>query len=129
MGQGEFGPPVSMSLPLPGFAVCVLLYRQVGPTPGKSRVWEQKSALREMSLSDWPALVAGISTAAMLLWKCGVPHYGSYEGLLHGLLPFLIPSIPLFTKCFFKKSISIYDKNSPESGHRGNLTQHNKSHI
>ena len=30
-------------------------------------------------------------------------------------------------KAFDKNSISIYNKNSPESGHRGNLPQHNKA--
>ena len=29
----------------------------------------------------------------------------------------------------FDKTTPIYDKNSPESGHRGNLPQHNKGHI
>ena len=28
-----------------------------------------------------------------------------------------------------QNSTPIYDKNSPESGHRGNLLQHNKDHI
>ena len=28
-----------------------------------------------------------------------------------------------------QNSTPIYDKNSPESGHRGNIPQHNKSHI
>ena len=29
----------------------------------------------------------------------------------------------------FDKIQPIYDKNSPKSGHRGNLPQHNKGHI
>ena len=32
-------------------------------------------------------------------------------------------------KNFWQNSTHIYDKNSPECGHRGNLLQHNKSHI
>ena len=32
-------------------------------------------------------------------------------------------------KAFDRIHSSIYDKNSPESGHRGNLSQHNKAHI
>ena len=30
---------------------------------------------------------------------------------------------------FLQNSTSIYDKNSQESGHRGNLSLHNKGHI
>ena len=29
----------------------------------------------------------------------------------------------------FDKCNTIYDKNSPENGHRGKLPQHNKGHI
>ena len=29
----------------------------------------------------------------------------------------------------FDKIQPIYDENSPENGHRGNLPQHNKAHI
>ena len=29
----------------------------------------------------------------------------------------------------FDNSMPIYDKNPPESGHRGKLPQHNKGHI
>ena len=29
----------------------------------------------------------------------------------------------------WKKNTPTYDKNSPESGHRGNTLQHNKGHI
>ena len=32
-------------------------------------------------------------------------------------------------KNFWQNSTPFYDKNSPESGHRGNLPQHNKGHI
>ena len=32
-------------------------------------------------------------------------------------------------KAFRQNSTPIYDKNSPESGHRGNLPQHSKEHI
>ena len=32
-------------------------------------------------------------------------------------------------KAFDKNSTPIYDKNAPESRHRGNLPQHNKGHI
>ena len=32
-------------------------------------------------------------------------------------------------KAFDKNSTPIYDKNSPESGDRANLPQHNKGHI
>ena len=32
-------------------------------------------------------------------------------------------------RSFWKNSTPIYDKNSTESGHRGNLLQHNKGHI
>ena len=32
-------------------------------------------------------------------------------------------------KSFQQNSTPIYDKNSPESGHRGNLPQHNKGHT
>ena len=32
-------------------------------------------------------------------------------------------------KDFEKNSTPISDKNHPESGHRGNLPQHNKGHI
>ena len=32
-------------------------------------------------------------------------------------------------KSFWQNSTHISDKNSPESGHRGNLPQHNKGHI
>ena len=32
-------------------------------------------------------------------------------------------------KSFLQNSISIYNKDSPENGHQGNLLQHNKYHI
>ena len=32
-------------------------------------------------------------------------------------------------KAFDKIQHPVYDKNSPENGHRGNLPQHNKGHI
>ena len=32
-------------------------------------------------------------------------------------------------KSFLQNSISIYNKDSPENGHQGNLLQHNKFHI
>ena len=32
-------------------------------------------------------------------------------------------------KSMWQNSTPIYDNNSPESGHRGNLPQHNKGHI
>ena len=37
--------------------------------------------------------------------------------------------ISVHGKSFQQNSTPIYDKNSPESGHRGNLPQHNKGHI
>ena len=43
-----------------------------------------------------------------------------------------LKNIQLSHRCrrsFLQNSTSIFDKNSPESGHRGNLPQLNKGHI
>lgn len=82
MEQGEFGFPVSRSLPLAGFAACVLHYRQARPTPGKSRVWEQRSVPRDMPLSYWAALVAGISTGSAAFPNMGYTR-ASFMGFCH----------------------------------------------
>ena len=37
--------------------------------------------------------------------------------------------ISIDAKSFGQNSKPIYDKNSPESGHRGNIPEHNKGHI
>ena len=41
----------------------------------------------------------------------------------------MIISILEFFFFFLQNSAPIHDKNSPESGHRGNIPQHNKGHI
>lgn len=62
--------------------------------------WEVQGVGTEVCSQRHAPLLLGCPSGWDFHWECSIPQYGLHEGLLHGLLPFQIPSILSFTKCF-----------------------------
>lgn len=62
--------------------------------------WEVQAVGTDVCSQRHAPLLLGCPSGWDFHWECSNPHYGLHEGLFHGLLPFQMPSILSFTKCF-----------------------------